>query len=220
METDRLGSPTFFSGGTGTLVKHPELRRPALWYSIALIFCSLLLGIVFLIQYSYPIWFLGLVMAGNLLGWIYSAPPLRLAYHGLGEVCTAFIAGCLIPGMGYMVAKGYVNSDGLLLMIPLVLFSLAFILAVEIPDMEADRLGHKKTWVAQRGRGFGFTAIGASLLTATVFFLCFPYLHTHPLPSGFPCFRLLLPAALLGLVSLAFLNHPWIGKRPPGLHIG
>jgi 1,4-dihydroxy-2-naphthoate octaprenyltransferase len=202
METDRLGRPTLFSGGTGTLVKHPELRRPALRISMALILCSLLLGILFLIRYSYPIWFLGLVVLGNLLGWFYSAPPLRLAYRGLGEVSTAFIAGCLIPGMGYMVTRGYVNSDGLLFTIPLVLYSFAFILSVEIPDMEADCLGHKNTWVAQRGQGFGFTAVGASLLAATVFFLCFQYLRTH---------ASLLDFRVLGYLSLLPLGPGILG---------
>jgi 1,4-dihydroxy-2-naphthoate octaprenyltransferase len=207
MEVDRLGSPTLFSGGTGTLVKQPGLRRPALWISMALISISLLLGILFLILYSYPIWFLGLVVVGNLLGWFYSAPPLRLAYRGLGEVSTAFIAGFLIPGMGYMVTKGYVNSDVLLFTIPLVLYSFAFILSVEIPDMEADRLGHKKTWVAQRGRGFGFTVAGASLLAATVFFLCVQYLYSH---ASLMDFRVLGYLSLLPLGPGIFgmLNSP------------
>lgn len=207
MEADRLGSPTLFSGGTGTLVKHPELRMPAMWISMALTVCSLVLGILFLVQYSYPIWFLGLVVVGNLLSWFYSAPPLRLAYRGLGEVSTAFIAGCLVPGMGYMVTRGYVNRDGLLFTIPLVLYALAFILVVEIPDVEADRLGHKKTWVAQKGRGFGFTAAGSLLLVATGLFFYLPYLQPHAFALDF---------RILGYFSLLPLGPGILGmlKRP------
>jgi 1,4-dihydroxy-2-naphthoate octaprenyltransferase len=208
LETDRHGSPTLFSGGTGTLVEHPELRRPAMRIALALIGCSLALGILFVRLYAYPPWFLGLVLLGNFLGWFYSAPPLRLAYRGLGEISTALIAGLLVPAMGYLVTRGVLDGDGLLFTIPLVLYSLAFILAVEIPDMEADRLGGKKTWVAQKGRGFGFSAAGGLLLAATGFFFCIPWLRP-PDPA--------LNFRLLGLFSLLPLGPGLLGllKRPP-----
>jgi 1,4-dihydroxy-2-naphthoate octaprenyltransferase len=196
METDRHGSPTLFSGGTGTLLEHPELRLPAMRIALALIGCSLAMGILFVSLYSYPLWFLGLVVLGNFLGWFYSAPPLRLAYRGLGEVSTALIAGLLVPAMGYMATRGVLDGDGLLFAIPLVLYSFAFILAVEIPDMEADRLGHKTTWVALKGRSFGFGAAGALLLAATGFFFCVPWLQP---PASTLNFRMLALFSLLPL---------------------
>ena len=207
VQADRLGSPTLFSGGTGVLVKHPELRMPAMWIAIALTACSLVMGILFVLLYSYPFWFLGLVLLGNLMGWFYSAPPLRLAYHALGEVSTVLIAGLLVPGMGYLVTRGYGHGDGLFIMIPLAFFALAFILAVEIPDMEADRLGHKNTWVALRGRGFGFMGAGALLLAAAGFFFCVPYLHPHASALDF---------RILGCFSLLPLGPGIVGmlKRP------
>ena len=207
LETDRNGSPTLFSGGTGTLLEHPELRQPAMRIALALIGCSLALGILFVRLYAYPPWFLGLVVLGNFLGWFYSAPPLRLAYRGLGEVSTALIAGLLVPAMGYLAARGVLDGDGLLFAIPLVLYSLAFILVVEIPDMEADRLGGKQTWVVQRGRGFGFSLAGAVLLAATGFFFCIPWLR-QPTPG--------LDFRLLGLFSLLPLGPGILGmlKRP------
>jgi len=61
-------------------------------------------------------------------------------------------------------------------MIPLTLYGLAFIISVEILDMEADRLGDKKTWVARKGRRFGFTAIGLLVLFAAGYFFLIPYL--------------------------------------------
>jgi 1,4-dihydroxy-2-naphthoate octaprenyltransferase len=207
MDADRFGSPTLFSGGTGVLVKHPESRRPAMRIAIALSVCSLILGILFVYLYSYPLWFLGLVLLGNLMGWFYSAPPLRLAYHGLGEVSTSLIAGLLIPGMGYIVARGDVDGAGLLFTPPLVLYSFAFILAVEIPDMEADRLGQKKTWVALLGRGFGFSMAGALLLAATGFFFFVSSLQAYVSALDF---------RILGCLSLLPLGPGIFGmlKRP------
>jgi 1,4-dihydroxy-2-naphthoate octaprenyltransferase len=106
VDVDRHGKPTFFSGGSGVLVDHPELRNPAKWFAIALILCSLAFGILFQIVYSTPIWFSGLVLLGNLLGWFYSAPPLRLAYRGLGELAMILSIGLLIPGFDIWYPAG------------------------------------------------------------------------------------------------------------------
>ena len=185
----------------------PELRKPAKWVALALICCSLAFGLLFQIVYSYPVWFSGLVVLGNLLGWFYSAPPLRLAYRGLGELVIVLCIGLLIPGMGYLVTSGHIDGDGLLFIIPLMLYGFAFILSVEIPDMEADRLGNKRNWVARKSREFGFTATATALLLATVFFLCFPWLTQRAYPLDFN---------FLGILSLLPLGAGWIGlvRRP------
>lgn len=207
VEADKHGNPSPFSGGSGILVEQPQLRIPALWIAILLNLCSVGFGILFLLKYSYPLWFLVYVVASNLIGWIYSAPPFKLVYRGYGELLTAFTSGFLLPGMGLLVVSGNINSDGLLFMIPLALYGLAFILSVEIPDMEADCLGGKKTWVAQKGRRFGFTAIGSLLLFATGYFFLIPYLYSYMLPLDF---------RLLGMFSLLPLAVGFLGlvKRP------
>jgi 1,4-dihydroxy-2-naphthoate polyprenyltransferase len=207
VDVDKYDKPTLFTGGSGVLVDHPGLRKPAKWTAIILILCSLALGIVFQFVYSFPSWFLGIVLLGNLLGWFYSAPPIRLAYRGLGELSMAISIGLLIPAFGYLVASGQIDQDGLLFLIPLTLYGLAFILNVEIPDMESDRLGNKRTWVARKGRGFGFSVIAASFLLATLFFLCYPWLASRIYPLDF---------RFLGILSLLPLAAGCIGllRRP------
>lgn len=207
VEVDKYDKLIFFSGGSGILVDHPKLRIAALKIAIALIILSLVLGIMFQIVYSFPIWFLGLVLLGNLLGWFYTAPPLRLVYRGLGELSMIFSIGLLIPGFGFLVASRHMNQDGLLFIAPLMLYGLAFILTVEIPDMESDRLGSKLTWVARKGRGFGFVLIAVAFLLATLFFLFFPLLTSRIYPLDF---------RFLGILSLLPLAAGFIGmlKRP------
>lgn len=207
VDVDRYGKPTFFSGGSGILVAHPGLRNPAKWVALALIFCSLAVGIWFQFLYSTPILFLGLVVVGNLSGWFYSAPPLKLAYRGLGELVMVMSIGLLIPGLGYLVTSGHIDQEGTIFSAPLMLYGLAFILLVEIPDMESDRLGDKKNWVANKGRGFGFSVTGASLLLATLFFFCFPWLTSRIYPVDFH---------FLGILSLLPLGAGLFGllKRP------
>jgi 1,4-dihydroxy-2-naphthoate octaprenyltransferase len=207
VDVDKYDKPTLFTGGSGVLVDDPGLRKPAKWIAITLILCSLALGIIFTMMYSFPIWFLGFVVLGNLLGWFYSAPPLRLAYRGLGELSMTISIGLLIPGLGFLVTSGQLNWDGLVFILPLTLYGLAFIINVEIPDMESDRLGNKRTWVARKGRSFGFIVISASFFLATLFFLCVPWLSSRIYPLDF---------RFLGILSLMPLGAGCIGllRRP------
>ncbi len=207
VEVDRLGKPTLISGGSGVLVQHPELRSATRRIALTLILCSLVMGIVFWALYAYPFWYLGLVLLGNLLGWFYSAPPIKLAYRGLGEFSTMFTSGFLLPMMGYLVTRGSVDRDGLIFLIPFMLYGLAFILMVHIPDMEVDRLGNKHTWVALRGRAFAFTVAGIALLCATLFIFFSPQLFPGTYPLDF---------RVLGWMSLLPLAAGLIGvlKRP------
>jgi 1,4-dihydroxy-2-naphthoate octaprenyltransferase len=206
VDVDRPAA-TPFSGGSGVLLEHPELRTPIKWIAVALIVCSLGMGLVFLRTYAYPFWVFGFVLLGNLVGWCYSAPPLRLSSLGLGEPAYTFAGGILIPGMGYLAMNRTLNPAGASLLIPLLLYGLASILSVENPDMEADRLGDKRTWVARKGRGFGFTVVGACLLAATGYFFLFPWLSPWQVP---------LDLRVLGLLSLLPLSVGMVGliKRP------
>ena len=199
---DKPGGATPFSGGSGVLVEHPELRKPALWIAVALIGCSLGTGLVFMWTYGYPFWMFGFVVIGNLLGWCYSAPPFRLSSRGLGEPAFTFIGGFLIPGMGYLAMKGTLDLAGAFILVPLLLYGMASILSVEIPDMEVDRLGDKRTWVAHKGRGFGFSVVGACLLAATGYFFIFPRLSVGQVPLDFH---------ILGLLSLLPLSPGMVG---------
>jgi 1,4-dihydroxy-2-naphthoate octaprenyltransferase len=207
VESDLFGAPSTFAGGSGILVRNPDLKVFSRRAAVTLILFSLFLGFSFTVYYAYPLWFFGLIIIGNLLGWFYAAPPIRLAYRGLGEISTAVIAGAFLPGMGYLAATGVLDGNGLVIMIPLLLIGLAFILSVEIPDMEADRLGGKKTWVARRGRAFGFRAIGILVLAVAGYYFLVPAITTKPLPVNF---------RILGLFSLLPLCAAGIGilKRP------
>lgn len=92
-------------------------------------------------------------------GFRYIGQSIRLVLHCAtlktclsrsGRIIDDFSLGLLIPGFGYLVTNGRINQDGFLFFIPLMLYGLAFILTVELPDMESDRLGRKMTWVAQK----------------------------------------------------------------------
>jgi len=184
-EVDRHGVPGPFTGGSGILVESPELRPAARRIAIALIFCSLALGLLFMALYPEPIGFMAFVFAGSLGGWFYSAPPLSLSYRGLGEITNALVGGLLVPGLGYLVMAGSLTAQGLLFAIPLTLYGMAFIISVEIPDMEADLLGGKNTLVSRKGRPSGFVAVGLFMLAASVYFAGVEWLWAGAYPVDF-----------------------------------
>jgi 1,4-dihydroxy-2-naphthoate octaprenyltransferase len=207
LTSDRSGRGTLISGGGGVLLEHPELRKPAKWLAVILVFLSFGMGTAFIWIYSYPFWILGFVLLGNLLGWFYSAPPISLSQRGLGELCYTVISGFLIPGMGYLAVRGVLDLKVIYFTIPLALYGLVSILSVEIPDMEDDRLSGKRTWVAQKGRNFGFTLIGWLFVAATTYFFVFPIFNKHHIP---------LDLRVLGFFSLLPLGAGVFGllKKP------
>jgi 1,4-dihydroxy-2-naphthoate polyprenyltransferase len=210
--SDRPGGATLISGGGGVLLEYPELREPAKWIAITFIVLSIGMGIVFMWTYSFPFRMIGFVILGNLAGWFYSAPPIRLSHRGFGELCYAFIAGFLIPSMGYLVMKGTLDLDGIFFVIPLTLYGLASILSVEIPDMEDDRLSNKRTWVARFGRNFGFISVGWLLLVATSYFFIFHRFYVKQIPVDFWVLGLLsllpLGVGIFGMVKVPIDREP------------
>lgn len=182
VESDRAGGTTLISGGAGVLLEHPELRETSRRIALGLIALSIILGILFMQAHDLPPWFMSLVLAGNLVGWIYSAPPVRLSQRGLGELCSIFVIGFLVPVTGYVTLKGLIDSGILLFLFPTLLYGLVLILTVEIPDLEDDRLSGKKNWIVRWGREFGFLTTGLSLLAATAYFFLLASFSPHDLP--------------------------------------
>lgn len=163
-DSDRLATQTSLSGGSGVLIKHEELKTFALRFSIFLILVSITLASTFTILFDYPLSFLIFSIAGALLGWFYTAPPIKLAYRRLGELSTSLAAGFVMPGMGYFVVFGTIDIWFVLLSIPLCLYGLYFILTVELPDVEVDKLGGKINLLVLFDRKTG----AASSLIATL----------------------------------------------------
>lgn len=86
--SDRNSDKTAFSGGSKVLVEHPELESLALKLAILLLCSSVIANAFFTVIYAYPFWFFVFGLLGAFVGWFYTAPPLKLAYRGLGELST------------------------------------------------------------------------------------------------------------------------------------
>jgi 1,4-dihydroxy-2-naphthoate polyprenyltransferase len=177
VEIDRYATQTFFSGGSRILVDHPELMKSVKQLSVFFLYISVLLGLVGMILFSYSMTFFLFILFGNLLGWFYTAPPIRLIYHGLGEIGTMLAASFIVPGLGYFALKGQIDTMFLPLLLPLSFQGFALSFYLEIPDREADRLGHKNTIVVRWGIKVGLLIAVISSLLATVCFFTYAILN-------------------------------------------
>lgn len=194
-DADRFVETTPISGGSGVLAANPGLRPAALSAAVALMAVSVLIGYLFVTVYDYPVVFLAFGVAGNLLGWFYTAPPLALAYRNLGEVTNMITFGLLMPGAGYFVAAGTLDLAFFAFALPLSLYGLVFITSVEIPDMEGDIAGGKRTLVVRKGRVYGFAVIALAAVSATAALVVFAL-------TGFFAPVDFRPVALFSLVPL------------------
>jgi 1,4-dihydroxy-2-naphthoate octaprenyltransferase len=201
---DQYGKSTAISGGSGVLLANPELGRFSKWFSVFLIGLSMFLAVVFNILFALPTYFVVFVAFGNLIGYYYSAPPFKFAYRKLGEVVGVIAIGFMMPEIGYFVFKQGFDSGFWIFALPSILYALAFMISVEIPDMESDRLSNKRTLVAYIGRKFGLKLIAVLLFLATMYFLIISVAKLLQPPINFLMLTLLslIPSAfgILGLI--------------------
>ncbi len=200
-KVDRFSTSTNFSGGSGVLLSHPELKRFAKYFSLVMILISLIIGFTFGYLYNSPIIFL-LAISGNLLGWFYSAPPLKFSYRGFGEIATV-LSGFLVPGLGYAAITGVINIQFIIFSIPIMLSYILFILSVEIPDRESDQKGGKYTLIVRYGYNKALLVMVIASALASATFLLLPSQMFYPINLDIMALLSMIPlvSAIWALVN-------------------
>lgn len=145
---------------------------------------------------------IGLGLAGLLLVWAYSAPPLRLMSRGLGEPTVALAWFLVVVGAGHVqchrffvipasVALGFAAMVAALLLIN------------GVPDAAADARVGKRTLAVTLGPGGAWALYTVLTLGAHAWLLLSWWLRIPPTP------------ALWGLVSLplSLFAAAWLGRH-------
>ena len=115
---------------------------------------------VFLTWWSGP----GLLVIGAtglLIGWAYSAPPLRLNSRGLGELCVALGFGLITVGADYVQRSSF-SWTPLIAAISYALLVTNILYINQFPDRAADAAVGKRHWVARleiRSARWGYVLI-------------------------------------------------------------
>lgn len=141
-------------------------------------------------------------LAGLLVAWAYSAPPLQLMARGVGEL--AIVCGWMLVVLGTdFVQRGAFAALPLVAGLPFALLVAAILFLNQFPDIQADAAAGKRTLVvrlgAQKARW------GYLVLTATAYLWLALAVTTGALPPL--CALGLLPAALSFMASRTLLQQ-------------
>lgn len=181
--TDR----TPFSGGKRVLVDGLLTRRETAVISLIAYLIGVGAGLWIVVAREPKVLWIGMI--GVVCAYLYQAPPLKLSYRGWGELAVTLCYGPLIAVGTFLVQRGHVTADVLLVSIPLGLLIGAFLWINEFPDYAADKAAGKRTLVVRLGRPRASRVF--ALIVATAF--------------GWLTLLLLLklpPTASLGLLGL------------------
>ena len=177
-----------FTGGS-RLIQN-KLLSPKAVLTISAVFyaAAAVIGVILTILVGPVIILFGL--AGLISGYFYTAPPIRFAHHGLGEIVVGINFGFLIGIGTYFVQTGTVSKAAIASSLPLTLLVAAIIIINEFQDREADARVGKRTLVVRLGLRRSVPLFAVVSLAA--FF---------PIVAGVRM-GLFPPFALLGLVPL------------------
>jgi len=139
-----------FSGGSRVIQDKLIKPRSILIVGISSFIIVSLVGLYFVIFVNLHLLWFGL--AAVLLGYFYTASPLRLAYRGLGEILVFLKAGPLAVCGSYLLFTGNITLEALLISIPQGLLITAILFINEFPDYEADKSAGKRHIVVRIGR--------------------------------------------------------------------
>ena len=151
VEVDKYIEQKKFFAGSNILVKNPNLRSISRSVSIALLVSSNVLACI-LVFFGAPIEFFIVILGASLVGWFYSAPPLRFISRGFGEFAVACVTGFAIPGLGYLAIRGQFDLLFVYLAIPFIMYGLMLSLSLQVPDIEVDNKGKKRNLVVRLGQ--------------------------------------------------------------------
>ena len=135
-----------FTGGSRFIQNGVLTQQQTLIYGLGLLLATSLIGLYLISHAGMALFWLGLF--GVLLGWGYSAPPLSLNSHGLGEVSVLTGFG-LLPLGAALVQTGELSLTLLLISLPVALLTANLLYINQFPDRKADIQAHKLHWVAR-----------------------------------------------------------------------
>jgi len=140
-------TPTPFAGGSRVIQRGLLSLKNTRNLGLAAYGLGTLVGLYLTYQRGPVI--LGLGVIGFLLGYLYTAPPVRLAHRGMGEAATALGFGPLIVLGAYFVQTGQFSMAALMASLPVALLIAAVLYINEFPDRPWDTRAGKLTLVAR-----------------------------------------------------------------------
>jgi 1,4-dihydroxy-2-naphthoate octaprenyltransferase len=141
-------NPTQFSGGSRVVYYGLVSMRQLVALAAGLYAGAIAIGLLLLwMRPSMALLLIG--VAGVLVGYSYSGPPLKLVYRGLGEIAVAVGFGPIMLLGAYAVQTGRVAVEPFVASLPVAILIALILYVNEIPDRRSDAAAGKRTLVVR-----------------------------------------------------------------------
>lgn len=160
-------NPTPFSGGSRVIQYGLVSRRTMVITALLLYAVAAAIGLVLALTRSTDLLWIGAV--GLVLGYGYTAAPLRFVHRGLGEPVVALGFGPLMTAGSYLAVTRAVSWDAVYASVPVGLLCALILYVNQIPDRPADAATGKRTLIVRWPAGRVVT--GYAVICAVAFLL-------------------------------------------------
>ena len=219
VEVDKYVKQRKFFAGKNILVDNPSLRLPSKLFSLVLLGCSNILAVVFVVFLGAPFEFFIVMLCASLVGWFYSAPPVRLVSRGFGELAVAIVTGFAIPGLGYLAIRGQFDPMFFYFAFPFVMYGLILSLSLHAPDAEVDRRGEKLNLAVRLGQRRVFFLILTLAFSATLTFCLYAWQGVLSIVNSYVIVLLSIVPLVAGLVGLVIFLEKKEVNSPSALNV-
>jgi 1,4-dihydroxy-2-naphthoate octaprenyltransferase len=162
-----------FSGGKRVLVDRLLTRRQTIAISSVSYLLGITAGLVIAAYREPQVLWLGLI--GMACAFFYHAPPIRLSYRGFGEIAVGLCYGPLITAGTYLVQRGTITPEVVLVSTVLGILVAAFLWINEFPDYQADLQARRRNLVVRLGRAKATQWFVAIIALAMLILILLPW---------------------------------------------
>jgi 1,4-dihydroxy-2-naphthoate polyprenyltransferase len=149
----KAGEKNPYTGGSGTLTSGLVNPKKMFIAFTVLYFIVIALGLYLTFERGIFVILFGLF--GIFWSVFYTAPPIKFAHHGLGELGLLLNFGPIIGLGAFYVQAQILSIEAFLATLPCGIMLFSMIVINEIPDIQEDRLAGKLTLVARFGKKTG-----------------------------------------------------------------
>lgn len=169
---------TPFSGGSRVIQEN--LISAAKMYRSSLLFFALAAVIGLYLAFTRGLLLLIIGIIGVLIGYFYTASPIKLGYRGWGEFVAGLGCGPLVVLGAYYVQAQTLSLEALFISIPVGLLIAAVLYINEFPDYACDKKAGKNTLIVKMGRKRARKGFYSLLLIAYLFIILAAILKIVP----------------------------------------
>ena len=149
-------------GISGSIVKGNLSPREVMVGALVLYALAFILGLILTFMTSIYVLLVGLVCM--LAGYFYTGGKYPIAYSPFGEVVSGFFMGTIIISLSFYFQTGYVNTDIIVVSLPLFIMIGAILLANNIRDLDNDKESGRRTYAILVGRNNAIKTMAGSFI--------------------------------------------------------